>query len=53
MEVTAPPGDVAALPEREADEPGLEDDVSVQVHTRLLRVPLPCVLLQMQIVCYN
>ena len=33
MEVTAPPGDVAALPEKEADEPGLEDDVAVQVRT--------------------
>jgi len=30
MEVTAPPGDVASLPEREADEPGPEDGVEVQ-----------------------
>ena len=38
MEVTAPPGagDVASLPEKEADEPSEEDGVVVQVRTLLL-----------------
>ena len=54
MEVTAPPGagDVASLPEKEADEPSEEDGVVVQVRTLLLfDQMLPCLFFPLQVMC--